>query len=94
MKVSINLLQIILGYYLIYANSAKGMFQIFLTLCIRYSCHVTLLIAYIRQELDIEAFQNIKTGKYPTSIESLASAITVGAVHWICYHGFHSFTQK
>lgn len=79
--------------YRIYANSAKGTFQI-LALCIYYICHATLLAAQIREESDIEEFQNTKTGKYPTSIESLASARTVGALHWICYRGFHSFTKK
>lgn len=58
------------------------MFQIFfLILCMRYTCHVTLLIAQKREELDIEDFQNIKTSNYPTSIESLASTITLGAAH-------------
>lgn len=48
----------------------------FLTPHIGCICHVTLLIAQIREKSDTQDVQNIKKGKHPTSIESLASTLS------------------
>lgn len=56
-------------------------------------CNVILLFAQ-EERNQTQDFQNRKAGKHPTSIESLASAVTVRAIHQVSIHLYKNNTKS